>query len=164
MGALRMEQLSGMNLHYQHHSLEYFLDQQVALGIKNVELWGASPHLYVDDASPERLHYVRKAIKSRGLHLICYTPETVVYPNQYCGRGGTYPLAQPAIPVPGNRNRCGTGLWTDAAYPGMGICGKRQGKVDALCAPIHRDSDQKGGKGGCYPSAGALVPHQLQPD
>lgn len=80
MGALRMEQLSGMNLHYQHHSLEYFLDQQVALGIKNVELWGASPHLYVDDASPERLHYVRKAIKSRGLHLICYTPETVVYP------------------------------------------------------------------------------------
>ena len=24
MGALCMEQLCGMNLHYQHHSLEYF--------------------------------------------------------------------------------------------------------------------------------------------
>ena len=38
MGALCMEQLCGMNLHYQHHSLEYFLDRQVELGLKNVEL------------------------------------------------------------------------------------------------------------------------------
>lgn len=80
MAGLRMEQLSGMNLHYQHHSLAYFLDRQVELGIQNVELWGASPHLYVDDASPERVHSVRKAIQSRGLNLVCYTPETVVYP------------------------------------------------------------------------------------
>lgn len=80
MGTLRMEQLSGMNLHYQHHSLEYFLDRQVELGIQNVELWGAAPHLCVDDASSERVHYVRRAIQSRGLNLICYTPETVVYP------------------------------------------------------------------------------------
>ena len=43
MGALCMEQLCGMNLHYQHHSLEYFLDRQVELGLKNVELWGGSP-------------------------------------------------------------------------------------------------------------------------
>ena len=80
MSPLRMEQLSGMNLHYQHHSLEYFLDWQVELGLKNVELWGASPHLCIDDASLERVHYVRKAIQSRGLNLVCYTPETVVYP------------------------------------------------------------------------------------
>ena len=80
MGALCMEQLCGMNLHYQHHSLEYFLDRQVELGLKNVELWGGSPHLYIDDASPERVHTVQNAIQSRGLNLVCYTPETVVYP------------------------------------------------------------------------------------
>ena len=28
MGALCMEQLCGMNLHYQHHSLEYFLEDR----------------------------------------------------------------------------------------------------------------------------------------
>ena len=89
MGALCMEQLCGMNLHYQHHSLEYFLDRQVELGLKNVELWGGSPHLYIDDASPERVHTVRNAIQSRVSH-------------QHCGGGGAYPLAQSAISEPGD--------------------------------------------------------------
>ena len=80
MSTLTMSQLSGMNLHYAHHSLEYFLDRQVELGIENVEIWGASPHLLVEDATPERIHYVRKAVKQRGLNLVCYTPETVLYP------------------------------------------------------------------------------------
>lgn len=78
--ALQLNQLSAMNCHYAHHSLDYFLDAAVKNGLQNVELWGASPHLHVEDATPSMIKEVREKIAARHLRLICFTPETVVYP------------------------------------------------------------------------------------
>lgn len=80
MVKLRKEQLSGMNCHYARHTLTYFLNSLVDNGLKNIELWGASPYLHIEDATSELLGKVRREIESRGLNLICFTPETVVYP------------------------------------------------------------------------------------
>lgn len=35
---LKKEQLSGMNLHYQHYTLDYFLDSLKENGLQNFEL------------------------------------------------------------------------------------------------------------------------------
>ncbi len=78
--SLTVKQLSAMNCHYAHQSLDYFLDRAVENGLENIELWGASPHLYIGDANNERIAAVKRKIAERGLHLVCYTPETVVYP------------------------------------------------------------------------------------
>ena len=86
MNKLSLDQLAGMNLHYAHHTLEYFLDSVVKNGLKNVELWGASPHLLVEDATPALIKKVRMDIAKRGLNLVCYTPETVVYPINIAAR------------------------------------------------------------------------------
>lgn len=77
---LKLEQLSSMNCHYAHQSLDYFLDSAVKNGLANIELWGASPHLHVEDATPELIAGVKRKIAARRLKLVCYTPETVVYP------------------------------------------------------------------------------------
>lgn len=83
---LKFSQLSGMDLHYMHWPIEYFLDSLVDEGLSAVELWGAAPHLHVDDATPELIRDVRKMISDRGLELVCYTPETVIYPINIAAR------------------------------------------------------------------------------
>lgn len=59
MGKLSMSQLSGMNCHYAHYPLTYFLDAAVEEGLQNVEIWAASPHVHVDDASPQVIRETR---------------------------------------------------------------------------------------------------------
>lgn len=78
--SLTFNQLSAMNCHYAHQPLTYYLDSAVKNGLKNVELWGASPHLHVEDASQERVLAVKHEVAARELNLVCFTPETVVYP------------------------------------------------------------------------------------
>lgn len=78
--ALSFAQLSGMNCHYAHHTFEYYLDCLAKNGLKNCEIWAASPHLHVEDCTPELVKKAKKAMADRGLTPICYTPETVVYP------------------------------------------------------------------------------------
>lgn len=77
---LKFEQLAGMNCHYAHYPFTYYLDSIAEAGVKNVEIWAASPHLHVDDVTPQKAQEARRTIQDRGLKLICYTPETVVYP------------------------------------------------------------------------------------
>lgn len=80
MSKLKMEQLSGMNCHYARYPFLYFLDAMAEEGLKNVEIWAASPHVHVEDATPQVIRETRQALEERGLNLVCYTPETVVYP------------------------------------------------------------------------------------
>ncbi len=80
MGKLKMEQLAGMNCHYARYPFTYFLDAVAEEGLKNVEIWAASPHVHVEDATPQLISEVRHALDERVLNLVCYTPETVVYP------------------------------------------------------------------------------------
>lgn len=80
MAKIRRDQVTGMNFHYKHYSFEYFLDAMVRYGFKNIEIWGASPHFYVDDMSIQDIRQVKKEIDRRGLSVVCFTPEQCVYP------------------------------------------------------------------------------------
>ena len=51
MNKLKFEQLAGMNCHYAHYPFTYYLDSIAEVGVKNVEVWAASPHLHVDDVT-----------------------------------------------------------------------------------------------------------------
>lgn len=73
-------QIAGMNYTYCHYPFDFFLDSMTRLGIRNIELWGGSPHFYTEDFTCEMIRGVKKQISSRGLNLVCFTPCQAVYP------------------------------------------------------------------------------------
>lgn len=80
MRKIERAQIAAMNIHYRYFPLKYFLDSSVENGFKNIELWAASPHFYIEDLGPKDVVRVRNDIEKRGLKLICFTPEQCVYP------------------------------------------------------------------------------------
>ncbi|KKI90869.1 hypothetical protein WQ54_18245 [Bacillus sp. SA1-12] len=80
MGKLSRSKVTGMNFHYKHYPFRYFLDSMVRYEIKNIEIWGASPHFYVENMSLHEIREVKKEIEHRDLSVICFTPEQCVYP------------------------------------------------------------------------------------
>ena len=80
MSKINRRQISVMNIQYRYFPLSLFLDDAVRYGAENVELWGAAPHFHMEDMSYHEIRQVRREIESRGLKLVCYTPEQCVYP------------------------------------------------------------------------------------
>ncbi|MEA4929899.1 MAG: TIM barrel protein [Candidatus Limiplasma sp.] len=80
MSKITRGQIATMNIQYKYYPLARFLDDTVRAGLTCVELWGASPHLLPEDATYGDITQIRREIESRGLKLICYTPEQCVYP------------------------------------------------------------------------------------
>ncbi|CAH1198798.1 Fructoselysine 3-epimerase [Paenibacillus plantiphilus] len=80
MTHLNRSQIAGMNENYRLFPLTYFLDSMVELEIEAIELWAGAPHLYIEDLQLAQVRDIRKQIESRGLKLICYTPEQCQYP------------------------------------------------------------------------------------
>ncbi|MFR5600997.1 MAG: sugar phosphate isomerase/epimerase family protein [Lachnospiraceae bacterium] len=80
MGLITRDQIAVMNIQYKYYPLTLFLDDAVKYGADNVELWGAAPHFHLEDMTYREVSGVRKEIESRGLHLVCFTPEQCVYP------------------------------------------------------------------------------------
>lgn len=62
MAKITMDQVAGMNFHYKHYPLEYFLNSMVRYECKNIELWGASPHFYVNDLSLHEIRNIKKRL------------------------------------------------------------------------------------------------------
>ncbi|WP_143591037.1 sugar phosphate isomerase/epimerase family protein [Thermoactinospora rubra] len=77
---MNLEQITGSNFAYQHHSLERFLDDAAALGRTRLELWGVAPHFHIPRVSDAEARAVRRAAAARGLAVACLTPEQVAYP------------------------------------------------------------------------------------
>lgn len=77
---IQRHQIAAMNIQYRYFPLKRFLDDTVSCGIKNVELWGGAPHFYLKDLTYRNIVQIRREITSRGLKLICYTPEQCIYP------------------------------------------------------------------------------------
>ncbi|MFM1652427.1 sugar phosphate isomerase/epimerase family protein [Brevibacillus sp. B_LB10_24] len=88
MTRLRRSQITGMNFHYIRYPFAHFLEAMVRYGIDRIELWGASPHFYVEEASPADIKRIRREIESRGLKLVCFTPEQCVYPINIAAEEG----------------------------------------------------------------------------
>ncbi|WP_160724175.1 sugar phosphate isomerase/epimerase family protein [Bacillus sp. USDA818B3_A] len=80
MSKITRGQITGMNFHYKHYPLEYFLDAMVRYECKNIELWGASPHFYVDELTLHEMKNIKREIDRRNLSVVCFTPEQCVYP------------------------------------------------------------------------------------
>jgi protein FrlC len=80
MSKIKRSQITGMNFHYLHYPLNYFLDAMVNYRFEQIELWGAAPHLYVEDLSLSAVRQIRREIKQRELKVVCFTPEQCMYP------------------------------------------------------------------------------------
>ncbi|WP_017199574.1 TIM barrel protein [Arthrobacter sp. M2012083] len=80
MSVLGLDQVTGSNFAYQHHTLERCLDDMAELGRTEVEIWGIAPHLHIPHADSAHLRKVRRLLLERELAVACLTPEQVAYP------------------------------------------------------------------------------------
>lgn len=75
-----IDRITGSNFAYQHHSLERCLDDLAELGRDTMELWGVAPHAHVPWLSDAEARSIRATADRRGLRIVCFTPEQVMYP------------------------------------------------------------------------------------
>lgn len=75
-----LKRISVMSYPYCHYTFEYFLKAMERFEVKNIEIWGGSPHLYYEDMTPDVLRRMKNEIVSRGMKVTAYTPEQVLYP------------------------------------------------------------------------------------
>lgn len=80
MATIKRAQITGMNFHYLHYPLTYFLESMARFQFEQIELWGAAPHFYVEDLSLTEIRGIRRQIDDRGLKVVCFTPEQCMYP------------------------------------------------------------------------------------
>lgn len=95
MSNITMDQVAVMSVQYFHYTLDYYLNSMHRCGVKNLDLWGASPHYcrldYLTSSAAERkLREIRKRAEDLGLKFVMYTPETLAYP---------YSLSAPEQPI-----------------------------------------------------------------
>lgn len=83
---LGLDQISGSNFAYQHHTLQRCLDDMAGLGRTKVELWGIAPHLHIPHVESAHLKKVRSQLSERELSVACLTPEQVAYPVNIASR------------------------------------------------------------------------------
>lgn len=80
MQSLSFERLAGMNCHYIRHSFSFFLNSMREIGLRNIEIWGASPHYFAEYFDNAMVKDIKKQVAAHGLKVICMTPEQVTYP------------------------------------------------------------------------------------
>ena len=88
MSNITMDQVAVMSVQYFHYTLDYYLNSMHRCGVKNLDLWGASPHYcrldYLTSSAAERkLREIRKRAEDLGLKFVMYTPETLAYPYSF---------------------------------------------------------------------------------
>jgi fructoselysine 3-epimerase len=77
---LSLKQFSAMNILHSRFSLEYFLDGMKEIGFENIEFWGAAPHYNYMAPQMEQQKSIKRLFRSKGLRMICFTPEQCIYP------------------------------------------------------------------------------------
>ncbi|MDP4108597.1 MAG: TIM barrel protein [Bacillota bacterium] len=88
MSVISMQNVSVMSVQYVHYSFDYFLDSMERCALKNIDLWGGSPHYCrldygTSSAAFRKINEMRKKIESKGMRIVMYTPETLAYPFSY---------------------------------------------------------------------------------
>lgn len=61
-----IDRISVLNIHYINYSLDYFLDCQQALGVKNVELLAGRQGMWLDHKAPLTRRLLRKSWMTEG--------------------------------------------------------------------------------------------------
>lgn len=85
MQYIRREQVAVMNHHYHYYTLDYFLKAQKELGMKTIEFWAGSPHIWMDHYCAYDVNKVKDKIASYDFHIGCVTPENTAYMYQVAG-------------------------------------------------------------------------------
>ena len=86
MAWIKHSQLVAMNQHYRRFSLDYFLDCQQKVGIKNIELWCGSSHFFVDARGYEDPAPLKRKLKDRDLQIVSVTTPSIAYQYQYASQ------------------------------------------------------------------------------
>ncbi len=77
---LKKEQIAGGNYHYTRHPFSYFVESMKRHDVHQIEMYAASPHLYVYDYTPEQVVGIKKQLDDAGIKVVCYTAEQCLYP------------------------------------------------------------------------------------
>ena len=85
MSKITMDQVGVMSVQYVHYTFDYYLDSMQRCNVRNIDLWGASPHYcrldYLTNAAATRkIREIRRKVEDRGMQIVIYTPETLGYP------------------------------------------------------------------------------------
>lgn len=80
MRKLQWSQFGVMNMNYLFYTLDYFLDAVKEMGVENINLWTANPHVHLEDASDAEFRAIGEELRKRELKCFCVCPEQVVYP------------------------------------------------------------------------------------
>lgn len=88
MSRITMQNIAVMSVQYVHYSFDYYLDSMQKCGLKNIDLWGGTPHYCRLDyptgaAAEKKIAEMRKKIEDRGMRVVMYTPETLAYPFSF---------------------------------------------------------------------------------
>ena len=86
MKLIDISRISVLSLHYNNYTLDYFLDCQAKLGIKNVELLSAHQGLWMDEYGYQDAAPIRKKLEDRGLSCPVFTPENCAYGYQFAAK------------------------------------------------------------------------------
>jgi len=72
--------IANSNMHYFYYSWEYFAGVQINLGNNNVELYGATPHLWIDHYDFNDCRNILPGLLDTDIKLVAFTPK----PYNYC--------------------------------------------------------------------------------
>ena len=86
MKLIDISRISVLSLHYNNYTLDYFLDCQAKLGIKNVELLSAHQGLWMDEYGYQDPAPIRRKLEERGLCCPVFTPENCAYGYQFAAK------------------------------------------------------------------------------
>ena len=86
MKLIDISRISVLSLHYNNYTLDYFLDCQAQLGIKNVELLSAHQGLWMDEYGYQDPAPIRRKLEDRGLSCPVFTPENCAYGYQFAAK------------------------------------------------------------------------------
>lgn len=81
---LKWKQIAWSNYHYRYHPFPLFVENAKKLGLETVEIWGGSPHFYLDDTAAEGFREERSMLDQAGLHVAAFVPESVSCLYQLC--------------------------------------------------------------------------------
>ena len=85
MGILR-SQLVNMNQHYRRFSLDYFLDCQQRLCIRQIELWCGASHFWLDHEGTGDVPALKQKLLDHDVRVVSVTAPSIAYQYQYASQ------------------------------------------------------------------------------
>ncbi len=71
----KRNRLAVSNKHYRYYTFEHFLETQKRLGFRHIELWGGTPHVWIDAYEADSGAEMKKVVSGYGLEIAAFMPE-----------------------------------------------------------------------------------------